>query len=172
MHTLPMERWKSLKKAPLYEVSDKGRVRSWIGWRDGRRAKKPRVLKPWLNRGYPTVTIAGVGKRLAHRLVLETFVGPCPKGLESRHINGKAHDARLSNLKWGTSKQNKADKKRHGTSNTGERNPMAKLSKVDVRAIRKAAKTRKHGFVSQTARDYGVHYNTISFIVNGQRWNK
>jgi len=36
-----------------------------------------------------------------HRLVLETFVGPCPPGEETCHINGDVSDNRLENLEWG-----------------------------------------------------------------------
>ena len=53
-------------------------------------------------------------KKLVHRLVLETFVGPCPDGMETRHLNGDPSDNRLANLAWGTPKENHTDKVRHG----------------------------------------------------------
>lgn len=37
-----------------------------------------------------------------HRLMLETFVGPCPKGAEARHHNRIKDDNNLGNLYWAT----------------------------------------------------------------------
>lgn len=39
-------------------------------------------------------------QRLVHRLVLESFVRPQPKGAEAAHINLIPHDNRLENLRW------------------------------------------------------------------------
>lgn len=52
-----------------------------------------------------------------HRLVLESFVGPCPPGMECRHLNGNPSDNRLINLAWGTKEENAHDKVLHGTVN-------------------------------------------------------
>lgn len=38
-------------------------------------------------------------RRLVHRLVLETFIGPCPKRMECCHKNGMRADNRLNNLR-------------------------------------------------------------------------
>ena len=48
--------------------------------------------------GYICVHISdgvGIRDKLVHRLVLEAFVGPCPEGMETRHLNGKRSDNRL-----------------------------------------------------------------------------
>ena len=45
-----------------------------------------------------------------HRLVLEAFVGPCPEGMECRHLEGDTANNALSNLAWGTPQENAADK--------------------------------------------------------------
>jgi hypothetical protein len=95
-----------------YEVSDLGRVRSL------RRG----ILKPSYSNsgGYGLVILSdGLGGRFGryvHRLVLEAFAGPCPEGQEARHYDeNDPRNARLSNLKWGTSGENKRDQVRHGT---------------------------------------------------------
>lgn len=170
-----MEQWKPLKENPMYEVSDMGRVRSWYLWGSKRRtrAAEPRLLKPYKRQrwGHIQVTIPGIGKRSIHRLVLETFNRPRRAGEECRHLNGDPRDNRLVNLCWGTSLENSADQRQHETGNVGERNPMAKFTQAQVDAIQKEARYRRHGWVSATARKYGVHYNTISEMVNGKTWS-
>lgn len=50
-----------------------------------------------------------------HHLVLMAFVGPRPEGMECRHLNGIPYDNRLSNLVWGTRRENCGDAMKHGT---------------------------------------------------------
>jgi hypothetical protein len=47
-----------------------------------------------------------------HRLMLETFIGPCPEGMESRHLDDCRVNNSIENLDWGTSKQNTQDAKK------------------------------------------------------------
>ena len=55
--------------------------------------------------GYRTIKIAGT-VCLVHRLVLETFVGPCPEGMECDHRNHNTADNRIENLAWITHSDN------------------------------------------------------------------
>jgi hypothetical protein len=64
--------------------------------------------------GYYRVCLDKNGKVrsfLVQRLVLETFVGPCPDGMEACHYpdSNKANNA-LSNLRWDTRLENVKDK--------------------------------------------------------------
>lgn len=46
-----------------------------------------------------------------HRLVLETFVGPCPEGMEARHYpDMDPSNNRLENLSCSTHRKNLADR--------------------------------------------------------------
>lgn len=82
--------------------------------------------------------INGKIKRIkVHRLVLETFVGPMPKGFVSRHLDGDPFNNRLSNLAYSTKKENMMDKRKHGTMYCGERHHSAKLDRHQVILIRK-----------------------------------
>lgn len=96
----------------LYEVSDLGRVKS---------LRLGKLMKPHevnYRIGYLQVgfSLAGRMKNFyVHRLVLEAFVGPCPDGMECRHLNGNARDNRLLNLAWGTRSENNFDRVKHGT---------------------------------------------------------
>lgn len=100
-----------------------------------------RLLRPSVRKasGYAFVgLVGGRGKRDVgvHRLVLEAFVGPCPAGMQTRHLNGVRHDNRLSNLCWGTPKENTEDRIRHGNHVAGERHAHAKLSDDRVKRLR------------------------------------
>lgn len=123
------EEWRSAVGYVGYEVSNKGRVRSWRPC--NRRALPPseaRVLRPTISpsTGYASVEISlnGVGvRRAVHRLVLEAFVGPCPPGMETRHVNDNNRTNNdLTNLAWGTKRENMEDQRLHGTLAIGLRN--------------------------------------------------
>ena len=71
------EIWLPLPRNKKYAVSNRGRIKRILR---GPGAVVGRVLKPWLcKRGYLQVDIGGT-YFVVHRLVLETFVCPCPKG--------------------------------------------------------------------------------------------
>lgn len=115
---LPIPGWEG-----EYEVSDMGRVRSVeriVPRRSVPQTIHARILKTsTASHGYPRVNLCRDGtyiQRTVHSLVLEAFVGPKPPGMECLHYNGVRTDARLANLRWGTSKENTADMIRHGTA--------------------------------------------------------
>lgn len=107
-----------------YEVSDHGNVRSvdrCVMRSNGvPQTIRARILKGIVadpEAGYVEVTLYhnGTGiKRHIHRLVLETFVGPCPPGMEALHANDMPADNRKTNLRWGTKTENGADAVRNG----------------------------------------------------------
>lgn len=66
-------------------------------------------------RGYRLASVRGRNV-LAHRLVLEAFVGPCPEGMQACHNDGDRMNTRVGNLRWDTPKANSADRWRHGTT--------------------------------------------------------
>lgn len=115
---LPVVNWES-----LYEVSDFGRVRSLPRLAQDERGiyrltpghlLKPAKVNKWGHR-FVSLSLNGhVTQQLVHRLVLAAFVGPCPEGQETRHWDGDAANNHLSNLLYGTHKENEEDKKRYG----------------------------------------------------------
>ena len=132
----------------FYEVSDCGRVKSLsrtttcVGrWgKSVSRIEPERILKPAAAGGgylFIGLRLKGVSKpAYIHRLVLEAFIGPCPKGQEACHNNGERTDNRLGNLRWDTRKNNHADKRRHGTVLRGEESPNSVLSNREAHALR------------------------------------
>ena len=109
-------------------------------------------------------------KRRIHRLVLETFVGPCPEGMECRHLDGDSYNNNLNNLCWGTRILNHKDKIKHGTSLRGVKNPQAKLTDGAVRDIRAMYIT---GLFSRNilVEIFGVCRQSIDNIINKKTWS-
>lgn len=96
--------------------------------------------------GYQNVKLIcsdGIGRNLrVHRLVLETFVGPCPPGMECRHYPDRnTFNNQLSNICWGTKSENTLDQVRHGTHYLSEK--MRKLSNESIAEIRASDETAK-----------------------------
>lgn len=118
--------WRPIAGASNYEVSSTGLVRRWTNSHRDRRAE-PRIARGHLRDGYQRVSLTlDSGRRVfrqVHSLVLETFVGPCPPGMQCRHFpDGNRRNNNLSNLQWGTRLENAADKRVHGTMASGDRN--------------------------------------------------
>lgn len=105
----------------LYEVSDRGEVRSVERQLpDGRHVQGFLLSQNRVgpDRSYFAVHLYRDNHRRARRvagIVAEVFLGPCPPGHEVRHMNGNSFDNRATNLAYGTSSQNHLDQVRHGT---------------------------------------------------------
>lgn len=172
-----VEQWLPIDGFPGYEVSNLGRVRTWRDFRGNPFGRNtPHILKLRRNakRGnYLAIDLVRDRKyhrKLIHSLVLNAFVGPKPEGMECRHLDGDPGNAKVSNLAWGTPTQNHADKRCHGTSNAGSRNPMAKLTAQDVRSIRELSKTG----MSQRliAKQFGISQPAVSNVLTNHRWSE
>ena len=169
----PKVKLAQLKNAPLYLVSTDGCVYGpdYGRKRDGARLEYV-LLKPRLRSGYPSLGIYyqnGVRRdTLVHRMVLETFVGPAPEGMECAHGDGDRKNNALSNLRWATHVQNVADKADHGTNMAGEKNGVSKLRSRDLPAIIEMIDSG----MSFTAigKFFGVSRHPISKIAKGLGW--
>lgn len=125
------------------------------------------------SRGYPIVRITRNGIRrhyLVHRLVLEAFVGVCPNGYQCRHLDGDPSNCHISNLCWGTTKENDSDKDVHGTRPRGENHKRSKLKDRDIIDIR-----RKYSTGKLTAEELRIKYKMslaqIYNIINRTNWS-
>lgn len=145
-----------------YEVSSRGRVRSRFvrcghGWR---------ILKQVDAQGYRRVDLGrSQPRKMVHILVLTAFVGPCPEGMQTRHLNGNRADNRLGNLAWGTAKENVGDKFTHGTIAFGKDHPLVRLDESKVREIRTSRASQR-----ALARRFGVAKSTIAQVQSGVTW--
>lgn len=68
-------------------------------------------------------------------LILTAFRGPRPAGMECRHLDGNQANDAIENLAWGTSLENHADKRRHGTIARGERHGRSTMSAEQIGQI-------------------------------------
>lgn len=148
----------------LYEVSNLGGLRSlrkrWLG-----------SLRPWNKDGYCWFRLFKNGKKLStgvHRLVLMAFVGPCPDGYQSAHLDGNRSNNCVSNLAWVTGKENSDHKVIHDTWIRGERMWNAKLDDNKVQLIRKLSLDGFKG--SEIADLLNVSRGCIYGVINGKRW--
>ena len=113
------EQWKPIiGYEGKYEVSSYGRVKSLK-----RQGANERILKQQLrNHGYLRVSLSKKNvptDKLVNRLVLESFVGKCPDGMETYHVDSNPINNRLENLRWDTHKNNIAEAIRRGTFHYG-----------------------------------------------------
>ena len=98
-----------------YKVSTAGRVRAVKGYSTTRTTVKPGQLLvvrcAATGYNYVTMRLRGITRAITvHTLVLEAFVGPRPDGLEARHLDDNKANSALSNLAWGTAKENANDR--------------------------------------------------------------
>lgn len=100
------ERWRPIVGHEHYEVSEYGSVRN--------RHTRRRLRLCRLPKGY---LFACIGRNpgctvYVHRAVLESFVGPCPVGMQACHKDGNPSNNRIYNLRWDTHMNNELDKKK------------------------------------------------------------
>lgn len=161
-----MENWKDIPGFAGYQVSDLGRVRSFIvGGREDR-GVEPRVLRP---RPQPVSHLPFVrlyrgtapAEASVARLVLIAFVSKPRRVLYPQYADGDRRNCRLDNLSWGTKRDTwaaKADRSRRSLT-TAERREIGRalargrpvcriaathrLSRTTIYNIKNAG--RKHG---------------------------
>lgn len=195
--TAPGVEFKFVEGDEGYCVGDDGSLWSRVKQRRGDRAyygewKRLRPTPQY--RGHLAVWLGRGRQRLVHRVVLEAFVGPCPEGMECRHVDGNPANNRLDNLAWGTPKENFEDSARHGTAycytaenamrlrddrlklwnfvehKSGEKHHRAKLSDEQVRIIKATVDpARRDGTATRLAREWNVSPELVRMIARGLR---
>ena len=170
------EIWKDVPEFEGYQVSDLGRVRSCRPINGiGPLKDTYRLAKSHKDRNnYNRLGLRQNGKQVkmfVHRLVLETFAGPCPDGTESRHLDGNKDHNTLDNLAWGTPIENRHDMIRHGTHNSGEDHPMTNLTVEQVKEIKSLLKEGKL-YERQIGEMFNISRDVVSKIKQGKNWGR
>jgi hypothetical protein len=174
-----LARPKAIPSAPGYFVDVDGEVYNHRG---------RRMAQQVTHKGYCRVALQINGEsksKSVHSLVAEVFIGPRPKGLQIRHLDGNKTNNSPNNLSYGTAAQNEADKSLHGTKATGLRNgahtkperrphgeshARAKLNNADVVYIKKQLQIGPRGIGKKLAEQFGVSISIISKINVGKIW--
>lgn len=155
-----------------YKVSNLGRVKSIKRKLDSGRSVSEKILnsssKKKTQDGYLMVALAGKTFRV-NRLVAAAFI-PNPNNKPVvNHIDGDKENNKADNLEWATISENMLHAYRCGlkTAMIGEKNPNAKLTKDQVKAIRNEYVPYSQQYGSNAlAKKYNVSNVTITNIVN------
>lgn len=167
------EEWRPITGSEgRYEVSSLGRVKRLFGGR----SFSPGLVKTFRNRFRNKLMHVCVrlringkkSKKCVHHLVLEAFVGPRPAGLQGLHKDDDHTNNSLTNLYWGTRKDNAADSIRNGRQPQGESHYRAVLSRDQAIAIK--ARVSSGESRSKLAKEYKISYDNVTNIFLGRTW--
>ncbi len=154
--------WHEIDGRSGYKVNGDGQI-----WSD----RAGRVLiGSRAGRGYRFIQFPDGKREYVHTLVCTAFHGPRPTGCQVRHLDGDLDNNAESNLTWGTKLENEADRKIHGTTAKGIRNPQAKLNPRAVSEMRRMRSETTLSFKSIATR-FGVTAMTAHRAITGASWN-
>lgn len=173
-----LEVWVDIPGFPGYEISDLGNVRTFRS-QNGRGGliSNPRPLSQDKAKGkvYYRVSLMGPDKKRYHKkvhsLVLSAFQGKRPSPMhDACHLDGNAENNYLTNLYWGTKKDNAQDRIRHGTQCRGSTQGLSKLTDEQVAEIIAHIPNWKRGDGRLFANKFGVSDSTISAVKQRSTW--
>lgn len=108
----------------VYEVSDHGNIRSvtrQVVRKTNTATFAGRAMKPSPTMGKYLRIKLGPRHVMVHEVVLEAFVGPRPPGLIALHADDDGFNNHVSNLSWGTRRQNSLDMVANGLHHLADR---------------------------------------------------
>lgn len=156
---VPEGNWRQYKKD--YFVFDDGRVwmRKVFRW----------SRKTMLEGEYIQISI-GKEYVLLHRLVLLLFRGKPKRGQQGRHLDGNTLNNSLSNLAWGTVRENTDDKLRHGTTVKGDSHHNAKLNERHVRILRRRYEAGERAIARRYANRHRISVTNVLAAIKRHSW--
>lgn len=107
---------------------------------------------------------------LVHRLVVETWVGKIPKGMQVNHIDGNRHNNSVKNLEICTPSQNVQHAVDMGLlpPRPGASHHFSKIDEETLRSIKKDIEEWYGN--DYIAKKHNLRFKHISLIRNGARW--
>ena len=157
---------KPIEGYPRFFISIDGEVYS-TARNKGLKKRKYNICKD----GYKRIRLVKNGATLRlHREVLKAFDRLPKKGEICRHLDGNPSNNHISNLKWGTGKENAQDCIKHGRNIfqklVGQNSPVAKFSDKEISEIEEC---HKEGFsYKEIMEAYSVSKAHVSYIINGK----
>lgn len=108
---------------PRYEIDSDGNL--WLKFKNHRRLVKRDDIGRFNVRNPYTGKMQWI---TAHRAALESFHGYKGKDFQACHKHGtKPNDCKADSCEWGSAKKNREDRRRDGTSSTGNNTKPGKL---------------------------------------------
>jgi hypothetical protein len=169
--------WHQIPGFPDYEITKRGRIRSWRKrprfWRNPdpcTRRTTPIEMTHCVNKkGYRIVClrVATGGRKnfLVHRLLAITFL-PNPHNLpDVAHLNGNTTDCCLDNIAWMSHQDNQLMMQKHGTQGITK-----KLTADQVKYIREQVAYGPRGTARRMCEKFGVTPTTVHDIVHWVNW--
>lgn len=152
----------------LYRISDSGELFS---------VRRNKILSPNIGLdGYRKMVISVNNIRQTvriHRLVAEAFLENPQNKPVVNHKDGNKLNNRVDNLEWVTVLENAIHASENGLlkGQSGEKNPMAKLTADQVDEIRRTYKKRSSDANARILGErFGVSDSTIWLIASGKVW--
>ena len=176
------EQWRPVKGYEgHYEVSNLGRVKSLLRFKDNNKGKQiveSKIKDQTFTAGYPSLNIylGGDVKRVyTHRLVADAFI-PNPDNKKTvNHKNGIKTDNKVNNLEWATYSENtqhaiETGLAKQGNPPKGSTNGFSKLTEDKVIRMRLLY---EKGNISmrEVAELFGIAKSTVVGIMNRKSWN-
>lgn len=148
----------------LYWAGKNGQIKSLRGIMKGYRG----------NRYYQVCLSKGDEQRThnVHSLIITTFKGAVPKGMQINHKDGNKQNSKLSNLEVTTPSRNNIHALRTGlrTIMHGSKWHRSKIKESDVKKIR--ILLTKGVSQYSIANKFGINQSTISDIKTGRCWSR
>lgn len=163
------EQFKAIPKHPFYCIGNYGTVLTCTELGTQNCLQHWFYLKRFPHKdGYPRIRLDGITYSL-HKLVMEIWVGPCPKGKQVCHFPDRnKENCRLDNLIYGTPKENSSHREIHGTTAKEETNGMNKLTLSQCKEIFDTPIIKN---LEEIAKAFGVSTSVICRIKNKKHWS-
>lgn len=144
------------KSIELREIPD---FPGYLATSDGRVLIVKQVIGYSIDR-YAITPLTVNGKpygKTTHSLILSAFKGKRPDGMQACHNDGNRTNNHISNLRWGTHRDNIEDKYKHGTAKTN-----LKIAS-EIIALKGTLKR------ADIAKKYGISKSMVSMIHHKKR---
>jgi len=163
----PLEVWKPVPNyESFYEISNLGRVVSIK--KDGKYFRKLNYATPYPSFSVKDIDGTGQKSLYVHKLVAKLFIGERPDGFVIRHLDGNRLNNCVSNLAYGTPRENYDDSIKHKAC-AGENNGRSLLNERSVKAIKILSQDFNLDKYD-LAKAFDVSQATIHAILTGRNW--